>query len=89
MGPMIHPPPPPDPFAPLMALMRPVAPLDILQKMSFLWTTNDTFRYELLAWDEGGGTLILGTKRGDLEIIECAFPPPPPLPRAQTGRAHP
>ncbi|KAG8742743.1 hypothetical protein FRC10_000957 [Ceratobasidium sp. 414] len=78
MGPFMHAPPPqPDPFAPLLRLMRPVAELDVMRHLTYLWTTNASVGYDLLAWDESGGTLILATKRGDLAILECAFRPPP------------
>ncbi|KAG9098708.1 hypothetical protein FS749_003144 [Ceratobasidium sp. UAMH 11750] len=83
----MHPPPPPepDPFAPLLALMRPVGQLDVMHKLSYLWATNISFGYDLLAWDESAGSLVLGTKRGELAILECAFRGPPP--RVPAGRA--
>ncbi|KAF8595735.1 hypothetical protein BDV93DRAFT_528492 [Ceratobasidium sp. AG-I] len=76
-----HPEPLPDPFVPLMPLM--VRSLDILRGMAPVWITMDGFAYESVAWDEGGGTIMLTSKRGDAVILECALPPPrPPPPRA-------
>ncbi|KAG8717301.1 hypothetical protein FRC08_007813 [Ceratobasidium sp. 394] len=86
VGPMMHPAPPlHDPFAPLGALMCPTRQLDVMHGLSYLWTTNVSVGYDLLAWDESAGSLILGTKHGNLAILECAFRGPPP--RVHTGRA--
>lgn len=75
----------PDPFGPLVPLMR--LSLDILRGMTPVWHTSDGFAYEFITWDEGAGTIMLASRRGDAVVLECAFPPYRPPPAPQTSLA--
>ncbi|QRW03530.1 kinase domain protein [Ceratobasidium sp. AG-Ba] len=83
MGPIAAP-LPPEPFMPLLPLMRTNALLDIMRQAASLWSINSPVRYELLAWDESGGSLLVGSRGGDLAVLECAFP----LAQARTHSAR-
>jgi hypothetical protein len=81
-------PPHPDPFAPLFPIMRRCAQLDVLGGMSTLWTSIDPTPFEFLAWDEGGGSLLISSQRGTMALFECAFPPVRPRPLPEPGRSR-
>lgn len=75
-----HPPPPrPDPFGPLHLLTRPIPMLDVLRGMSQVWNTRDAAAYEMLTWDEGSGTILVASRRGDVVVLESSKPASPPL----------
>ncbi|KAB5590322.1 Pkinase domain-containing protein [Ceratobasidium theobromae] len=66
--------PRPDPLAPLLELTRPIPILDVSRGMSHLWQTFEMVFLEILAWDEGSGTLLIANRRGRIVVLECARP---------------
>ncbi|CAE7071184.1 unnamed protein product [Rhizoctonia solani] len=82
----LPPPPPPPPAHPLLnrrpglhngmlaPLTRPLPVLDVLRGMSSLWHTQEMHDYEMVAWDEGSGTILAASRLGQVVVLECAKP---------------
>ncbi|KAJ1307150.1 hypothetical protein OPQ81_001267 [Rhizoctonia solani] len=63
----------------LTPLTRPLPVLDVLRGMSSLWHTQDTPGYEMIAWDEGAGTILVASRLGEVVVLECAKPASDPV----------
>ncbi|CAE6425417.1 unnamed protein product [Rhizoctonia solani] len=70
-----HPTPRQEPhYGMLTPLTRPLPMLDVLRGMSSLWNTQDMLSYEMVAWDEGAGTVLVASRLGNVVVLECAKP---------------
>ncbi|CAE6469741.1 unnamed protein product [Rhizoctonia solani] len=63
----------------LTPLTRPLPMLDVLRGMSPLWQTQERVGYEMIAWDEGAGTILVASRLGEAVVLECAKPASDPL----------
>ncbi|CAE6426688.1 unnamed protein product [Rhizoctonia solani] len=66
-------------YGALTPLTRPVPILDVLRGMSPLWHTQEIAGYEMIAWDEGAGTILVANRLGDAVLLECAKPASDPV----------
>ncbi|KAH7342168.1 hypothetical protein B0J17DRAFT_649847 [Rhizoctonia solani] len=66
-------------YGALTSLTRPLPMLDVLRGMSSLWHTQEMVGYEMVAWDEGAGTILVASRLGDVVVLECAKPASDPV----------
>lgn len=66
-------------YGALTPLTRPLPMLDVLRGMSSLWHTQEIVGYEMIAWDEGAGTILVASRLGDAVVLECAKPASDPV----------
>ncbi|CAE6472433.1 unnamed protein product [Rhizoctonia solani] len=78
--PLLNQPPNQGPYyGALTPLTRPLPILDVLRGMSSLWYTQERAGYEMIAWEESAGTILVASRLGETAVLECAKPASDPV----------